>query len=66
MKTLTMAEKREQQAAGIKYGCHIDLGPDEQPDGCVIDEERRDDCAYGYRHRTREGCPYWQPIRSAK
>lgn len=53
--------KRERQAQGIEYGCHVDLAPGEEPDGCVIDEDVQGNCIYAKKHRTREGCPYWQP-----
>jgi hypothetical protein len=59
----TAKAKRAEQAAGIAYGCHVDLAPDEQPDGCVIDDGIRRDCVYAVRHRTREGCKYWLPIQ---
>jgi hypothetical protein len=54
--------KREAQAAGVRYGCHVDLAPDEQPDDCVKDYGDLDGCNFARRHRTREGCRYWQPV----
>jgi len=42
------------------YGCHIDLAPDEVPDGCVIDEDRRRDCTEAHRHATKWTCPWWR------
>ena len=58
---ITAKLKRERQAQGIEYGCHMDLAPGEEPDECVIDYADRGSCIHGYKHRTREGCPYWQP-----
>ena len=59
---MTAKKKREQQAAGIKYGCHVDLLDGEEPDGCVKDYGSDSDCVYAARHKTREGCRYWQPV----
>ena len=61
---ITAKLKRERQAQGIEYGCHMDLAPGEEPDDCVInsvDGYIREDCIHGHKHRTREGCPHWQP-----
>jgi len=59
---MTAKAKREAQAAGVRYGCHVDIAPDEQPDGCVKDDGEAGGCIYARRHRTREGCRYWQPV----
>lgn len=58
---MTAKEKVRQQANGIRYGCHVDLDHDEEPDGCVKDYGADSDCIYAPRHRTREGCRYWLP-----
>ena len=55
-------QKLEEQAAGVKYGCHVDLAPDEEPDYCVIDYDDRVACVYAARHKTREDCPCWQAV----
>lgn len=52
--------------AETEYGCHIDLGPNETPDGCVFDEDRVGDCDVACR-LSAEGkgkldCEYWKPI----
>lgn len=60
---MTAVRKRAEQAAGIAYGCHVDLADDETPDGCVIDEGVRADCIYARKHKTREGCAYWRPVQ---
>lgn len=48
----------------VAYGCHIDLGPNEQPDGCVLDGGNRNDCFYAMRFgdKAREKCGEWKPI----
>ena len=53
----------------VAYGCHCDLEPHMEPDGCVIDTGRRQDCFYA-RSTTKpiskkEECEYWQPIKFA-
>jgi hypothetical protein len=60
--TITAKRKREMQAAGVRFGCHVDLGEGEAPDDCVHDYGDLNACNYAKRHRTREGCPYWREI----
>lgn len=48
--------------ASVKFGCHCDLEPGMKPDGCLIDENRRDDCIYARRVERKEQCEYWQPV----
>jgi hypothetical protein len=48
-----------------KFGCHCDLEPHMEPDSCVIDTNRREDCLYARGHATKEACEYWQPIKFA-
>lgn len=59
---MTVKQKREDQAHGIKYGCHVELNFGDTPDDCVKDYGGDADCVYAKRHRTREGCKYWQPV----
>jgi hypothetical protein len=59
---MTAKQKRAEQAAGVQYGCHVDLNEGEAPDGCVKDYGADSDCTYAPRHRTREGCRYWLPV----
>ena len=61
----TAKAKRAAQAAGVKYGCHVDLEEGMRPDGCVLDSGDTSGCVYAYRHRTREGCPHWHKIATA-
>lgn len=53
---------------GKAYGCHVDLGPNEEPDGCVVDYGDHADCIYattktGGKRRSKWGCPFWKPIK---
>ena len=45
-----------------KYGCYCELEPGEQPDGCVIDNGRNNDCIYANEGMKKEDCKYWLPI----
>ena len=47
----------------VKYGCHCDLEPGMEPDGCVIDTHERGKCVYARRHDRKEQCEYWRPIK---
>ena len=49
----------EKQEAG--FGCHCDLEPDQAPDDCVIDSNRRSDCAYAAKIENKWQCQYWKP-----
>lgn len=47
----------------LNYGCFCDLWacvPGTKPDGCVIDQDRRQDCIYAKDHERKETCKYWQ------
>jgi len=43
-----------------KYGCHCDLEEGVNPDDCVIDLGRKDDCVYARNGIKKEECPYWK------
>lgn len=45
----------------LKYGCHCDLGPGEEPDGCVIDGSLGH-CRYAMGLAHKEQCKYWRII----
>lgn len=51
----------------IKFGCHCDLAEYMEPDGCVLDEDRPQDCVYARilvaKHQTKHQCAYWKPIQ---
>lgn len=46
----------------LTHGCHVDLEEGNSPDGCVIDQNRRQDCLYARKHERKEQCGYWRPI----
>ena len=46
----------------IKYGCHCDLEPVMEPDGCVIDENEHHKCIYAKFGMRKEQCEYWKII----
>lgn len=62
--TTTAKAKKEAQSAGVKFGCHIELDPGQEPDGCVKDYGDDSACVYAARHRSREACRYWQPVNA--
>ena len=49
----------------VVYGCHCDLEPHMQPDGCVLDEGKPENCVYSNRVQNKEQCVYWKPIAPA-
>lgn len=54
-----VADKRE---PGVRYGCHCDLDPDQEPDACVIDSGEPHLCVHAEGLACKEQCPYWRPI----
>lgn len=46
-----------------KYGCHCDLEPGMAPDDCVIGTSRVNDCIHAAKHKRKEECEYWQPVK---
>jgi hypothetical protein len=46
----------------VRYGCHCDLEPHMEPDGCVIDTEEYDKCIYAKKAGRKERCEYWRII----
>ncbi|WP_019584169.1 hypothetical protein [Thioalkalivibrio sp. ALE16] len=45
------------------YGCHCDLVPGEQPDGCVLDEGKPEDCVHAHPGMRKEQCHYWRLVQ---
>ncbi len=49
-----------------RYGCHCDLGPDEQPDYCWIDRGQPDNCCLAVKliadGKGRDDCSEWRRI----
>ena len=48
----------------LRYGCHCDLEPHMEPDGCVLDEGRPQDCIYAKPGMRKEQCRYWRIIKA--
>lgn len=46
-----------------KYGCHCDLEPGMEPDGCVLDDGRPQDCIYAKKGMRKEQCEFWRAIK---
>lgn len=46
----------------VHYGCHVDLEPDIEPDGCVIDTEEFHNCIYAKPGMRKEQCEYWRIV----
>lgn len=51
------------------YGCHVDLGPDEAPDDCVLSYGVPQDCNLAWggatmrpKRRVAHTCPYWRKV----
>jgi len=42
-----------------RWGCHCDLEPHQEPDSCVIDLERHEDCIYAKGLKSKTECEYW-------
>ena len=57
----TEAIKRVQQ----EYGCHLELEESQEPDPCVFDYNRPDDCIYAKKciNNSKWTCQYWQKIK---
>jgi hypothetical protein len=47
----------------VKYGCHVDLDPGMEPDGCVIDEDQPHKCIYAKAGMRKEQCKYWRIVK---
>lgn len=45
-----------------KYGCHCDLEEGMEPDGCVLDYGKPEDCVYARLRGSKDKCEYWKPI----
>ena len=46
----------------VRFGCHCDLEPDMQPDGCVLDYGKPQDCIHS-DCGDKSKCPYWHEIK---
>ena len=45
-----------------RNGCHCDLDPGMEPDGCVIDDGEPWNCIYAKDVEKKERCKYWKII----
>lgn len=46
----------------LKYGCHCDLDPGAEPDGCVIDDGMLQNCIHAKPQMRKEQCDHWRLI----
>jgi hypothetical protein len=46
----------------LRYGCHCDLEPGDQADGCVLDDGRPQDCIYTKPGMRKEQCGFWRIV----
>ena len=54
-------KQEENKDSHNEFGCTLDLEPYQEPDGCVIDKGRIEDCCVASSTRcTKETCPYWK------
>ncbi len=53
----------------VGFGCHCDLEPGQQPDGCILLGDG-DSCVYAEKLREQGkgpgACEYWKPIKPAE
>lgn len=52
----------DQLGSSIRWGCHVDLDPGQQPDECVISSDKHSQCVYARKGMRPEQCEYWKPI----
>lgn len=59
-------EALDGQEPTVRYGCHCDLEPGANPDGCVLDYDRPEDCIHApalvAAGQGREACHEWRPV----
>jgi len=53
----------DELGSDARWGCHCDLEPGMEPDGCVIDDGRSGDCVYASKNAVKQQCEYWRPIQ---
>ena len=56
------AKQMSTRLESVKYGCHVDLEEDQQPDDCVIDIEDFNGCIYAKEGMRKEQCKYWRVV----
>ena len=58
----TAIEALKSENPSVRYGCHCDLEPGMEPDGCVLDEGCPQHCIYAAGLVDKWECQYWKPI----
>ncbi|WP_018234428.1 hypothetical protein [Thioalkalivibrio thiocyanodenitrificans] len=48
--------------SNLERGGHCDLEEGQAPDGCVLDQDRAQDCVYARNLESKHQCEYWRPI----
>lgn len=61
-----MTDTLKPTLATEKYGCHCDLEEGMEPDGCVLDYGKPDECVYARLRGSKDKCEYWKPIQVHK
>lgn len=61
----------QKEKNGILYGCHVDLSPGEEPDGCVIEYGSHGDCVFavhesGRKRKSMWTCRHWRPVKTTE
>lgn len=46
----------------LRYGCHVELDPGAEPDGCVIDTGDYHECIHAKPEIRKEQCEYWRIV----
>ena len=61
--------REDDQRSTVHYGCHCDLEEGMEPDGCVIDAGRPDECVRATillrENKSKTDCEYWRPVTMA-
>lgn len=55
-------EAFDKLGSSANWGCHCDLEEGQDPDGCVLDYGRPQDCVYAGSISTKQQCEYWRPV----
>lgn len=61
-----LEDAKTQPKTPEKYGCHCDLEEGMEPDGCVLDYGKPEDCVYARLRDSKDKCEYWKPIQVHK
>lgn len=63
-----VCDEADTSGAPVRFGCHCDLEPGMEPDGCVLDNGRPEDCVHtrSGKVKQREKCEHWQPVKISR